>query len=346
MIDAIQHGTALGGVNPAEGKAASLLCARFESMDKVRFCNSGTEADQMAFQLARAYTGRNKLMLFEGGYHGALASFVVKPVPGVKSMNIPVDIVVADYNDVEGTRALIRQHQDDLACVALELMQAAGGCLPATTEFVQMLRDETSASGALLLFDEVVTSRSAYGGLQSRLGIKPDLTTVGKWIGGGSCNFGAFGGSAKVMDLLDPTKSGSISHSGTFNNNMITMQAMCACLGDVFTEQEAARLWDLGEYLKDGINKAASASNVNMQATGCGSTLTIHFTRNRLRSRADLKSVNHDLTTLFYLDMLQKGIHMATRAMICMMTPHTKEHADVLIAAIKDFIEERKELVI
>ncbi|KAL6405268.1 putative aminotransferase class-iii protein [Ilyonectria robusta] len=346
MIDAIQKGTALGGVNPAEGKAAALLATRFESVDKVRFCNSGTEADQMAFQLARAYTGRSMVMFFEGGYHGALASFLGKPVPGAKSMNVPVNIVVGDYNDIEGTRKLIREYKDDLACVAVELMQAGGGCIPADLAFVEMLREETTAVGSLLLFDEVVTSRSAYGGLQSRLGIKPDLTTVGKWIGGGSCNFGAFGGSATVMDLLDPTKPGFIVHSGTFNNNVITMKAMRACLEEVYTAEEANRMWDLGEYLRNEINKAATDAGVGMQATGCGSTMTVHFTRNHIRSRADLKTANQNATTLFYLDMLHKGIHLAARGMICMMTPHTKEDVDKLVKAVKEFIQERKEYIV
>ena len=164
--DALDRGLNFGGVNELEPRLAELICARFPSVDLVRFTNSGTEANLMALALAVAVTGRRKILVFRGGYHGGVLTFGETPSP----VTVPHEWVLADYDDVDGTRALIRAHGRDLAAVLVEPMLGAGGCVPASQKFLEMLRAETTATGALLIFDEVMTSRLAPGGLQSRRG--------------------------------------------------------------------------------------------------------------------------------------------------------------------------------
>ena len=204
LRDALDRGLNFGSVNDLEPRLGELICARFPSLDLVRFTNSGTEANLMAIALAVAVTERRKILVFRGGYHGGVLTFGETPSP----VTVPHDWVLADYDDVDGTRSLIREHGPDLAAVLVEPMLGAGGCVPAGPEFLEMLRAETSASGALLIFDEVMTSRLAPGGLQSLVGVTPDLTTLGKYLGGG-LSFGAFGGRADLMAALRPHPAGS-----------------------------------------------------------------------------------------------------------------------------------------
>jgi glutamate-1-semialdehyde 2,1-aminomutase len=223
--DALDRGLSFGGVNDLEPRLAELVCARFPSLDLVRFTNSGTEANLMALALAVATTGRRKVLVFRGGYHGGVLTFGETPSP----VTVPHEWVLADYDDVPGTRALLREHGPELAAVLVEPMLGAGGCVPAGQEFLEMLRAETRESGAVLVFDEVMTSRLSPGGLQQVTGVLPDLTTLGKYLGGG-LSFGAFGGRADLMAAYDPTRPGALFHAGTFNNNVLTMSAGIAGL--------------------------------------------------------------------------------------------------------------------
>ncbi len=203
LREALDRGLNFGGVNDLEPRLAELLCARFPSVDLVRFTNSGTEANLMALALAVATTGRRKVMVFRGGYHGGVLTFGQEPSP----VTVPHEWVLADYDDVEGTRALIRAHARELAAVLVEPMLGAGGCIPASDGFLAMLREETTDAGAVLVFDEVMTSRLSPGGLQQVTGVTPDLTTLGKYLGGGM-SFGAFGGARGPDGGLRPEPTG------------------------------------------------------------------------------------------------------------------------------------------
>ena len=191
---ALAAGTVLGGPNPQEAELASLMCQRFPSLERVRFCNSGTEANLMALSLARVTTGRDTIMVFDGAYHGGVFYYA----HGGSPMNVPFPTIVGDYNDAERARDLISRHASELAAIIVEPMMGAGGGIAGTPEFLRTLREQADAHGIVLVFDEVMTSRLVPGGLQEKLGILPDLTSFGKYLGGG-LTFGAFGGRARLM---------------------------------------------------------------------------------------------------------------------------------------------------
>src|SRR4051812_42828039 len=200
----LDRGWNYGGHIALEGEMAALLTARFPSLERVRFCNSGTEANTFAVQTARVMTGRPSVLGFAGCYHGGFLTFTAQDNP----LNVPVPTVVAPYNDIEGTSALIAQHAQELACVIIEPMIGGGGCIPATVPFLQMLREETARHGIVLIFDEVMTSRLSPGGLQAKYGITPDLTSLGKYIGGGF-TAGAVGGGGRAVGGVDPPPNGA-----------------------------------------------------------------------------------------------------------------------------------------
>ena len=178
--EALDSGVAMGAPTQYERKLAALVCERFPAVDQVRFCNSGTEANLMALSTARVVTGRSKLLAFNDGYHGG----VIKFLGGRCALNMPFDFVLADYNDIDGTAALIAQVGDELAAVIVEPVLGAGGNIQGNRQFLEMLREKTEEAGALLIFDEVKTGRLGASGIQGMVGIKPDLTTLGKFIGG------------------------------------------------------------------------------------------------------------------------------------------------------------------
>ena len=188
-------------------------------------------------------------MVFHGGYHGGVLYFV----SGGSPVNMPYEYIVAPYNDVEGTRALLAKHGEELFAVLLEPMQGSHGCLPGDLGFLKMVREETRARGITMIFDEVMTSRLSPGGLQEKTGVIPDMTTLGKYIGGGM-SFGAFGGRRDIMELFDPTKPDHLPHAGTFNNNALTMAAGAAGYGEVYTPAAARELNERGEKIRERLN--------------------------------------------------------------------------------------------
>ncbi|MEO8714601.1 MAG: aminotransferase class III-fold pyridoxal phosphate-dependent enzyme, partial [Acetobacteraceae bacterium] len=216
---AMAGGINYGAHNLIEARFARAVADRF-GLERVRFTNSGTEGNLMALVTARAFTGRSRIMAFTGGYHGAVFTFA----GGGSPINAPFDFVLASYNDIEGTVAAIEREGDRLAAIILEPMMGGGGCIAAEPEFLHALREAASRVGALLILDEVMTSRLSPNGLGRAQGVTADLTTLGKYIGGGM-SFGAFGGRAEIMDLFDPRRPDALPHAGTFNNNVLTMSA-------------------------------------------------------------------------------------------------------------------------
>ena len=216
----VDDGMALGGPNPYEGELAAELCKRFPSVERVRFCNSGTEANLFAISTARLATGRPAVMVFDGAYHGGVFYFGQHKT----EINAPFPWVYATYNDIDGTLALIDKHAAELAAVLIEPMMGSGGGIAASRAFLQALRDACTKHGIVLIFDEVMTSRLSSGGLQKVHGVTPDMTSFGKYLGGGA-SFGAFGGRADLMARYDPSRADAVSHAGTFNNNVISMAA-------------------------------------------------------------------------------------------------------------------------
>jgi glutamate-1-semialdehyde 2,1-aminomutase len=337
---ALDDGITLSGVNTLEPRFASLVRDRFPSIDLVRFTNSGTEANMMAIATAKVVTGRSRVMVFEGGYHGGTLYFGHGGIP----INLPHDWVLATYNDLEGTRARIRAEGANLAAVVIEPMLGSGGCIPADQGFLEMLRAETRASGALLVFDEVMTSRLAPGGLQEATGVIPDLTTLGKYIGGGM-TVGAFGGRRDVMEIYDPTRAGAMPHAGTFNNNVLTMSAGIAALGEVYTPDAARALNARGDALRARLNALAAGRGAPLRFSGQGSMMAAHFTTEPVRTPADGERADPGLKEILFLDLLAAGVYIARRGMFVLSLPVGDAECDVLAAAVDEFLATRGQLL-
>jgi glutamate-1-semialdehyde 2,1-aminomutase len=336
---ALDAGINLGAHNLLEAKFARAVCSRF-GLERVRFTNSGTEANLMAISLARVFTKRPKVMVFDGGYHGAVFGFA----GGGSPINAPFDFVLAPYNGTEATLALIERHAAQLALVILEPMMGGAGCIAATPEFLHALRAATTKAGALLILDEVMTSRLTPGGLQQKHGVKPDLTTFGKYIGGGM-SFGAFGGRADILDLFDPRRPDALPHAGTFNNNVLTMSAGMAGLTEVYTPEVAIALNARGDALRDRLNAICRQHNAPMQFTGIGSMLSVHFTAAPIHSPADAAKGDAKLKELFFFDMLAQGIWLARRGMMALSLPVGDAECDKLAGAVEEFLASRRSLL-
>jgi glutamate-1-semialdehyde 2,1-aminomutase len=336
--EALDGGVNFGGHGLAEARFAAAICERFPAIDLVRFTNSGTEANLMAVSGARAMTGHNKVLVFAGGYHGGVFYF-----RGKSAVNAPFDFLLGTYNDIEGTRALVAPHRHDLAAILVEPMLGGTGCIPATREFLADLRTLASETGAVLIFDEVMTSRLAPGGLQETHGIRPDMTTLGKYVGGGM-SFGAFGGSHAVMDWFDPRRKDSFQHAGTFNNNVLTMNAGYVGLTEIYTPERCRALNRFGDGLRDRLNAAAARHRVPMQFTGLGSMIGIHMTDRPIRNAADAAQGNAGLRDLFWFDVLARGIWLAKRGMIALSIALDEADGDRLVAAVEEFAETRAPL--
>lgn len=334
VVQAMSDGINLCGHNVYEGRLAQLICERFPSVEQVRFTNSGSEATLMALTAARHITKRSRIAAFRGAYHGGFFTFSDRAAP----TNAPYEVLLLDYNQTEASVRELRNHAADIAAIIVEPMLGAGGCIPATREFLQALRDVSVEIGALLIFDEVMTSRLGGHGLQHTLGIRPDMTALGKYIGGGM-SFGAFGGRADIMAHFDP-RSGTLLHSGTFNNNVITMAAGYAALTQLYTPQVADALSQRGEALRRRLNDVCEDADIAMQFTGVGSVMNAHFVRGPVLRPSDLAVVDRRLRQLFFHYLLAEGFYVAARGFIVLSLPLTEQDCDAFVATVRRFIAE------
>lgn len=338
--NALDSGIVLGGHNTVEARLAEALCARIPSLDQVRFCTSGSEATLFTLSALRGISGRHKVMAFEGSYHGGFLNFA----PAGASLNVPFPFVLATYNDAGGASALIEENAADLAAVIVEPMVGAGGCIPATFEFLNSLREATARHGIALVFDEIMTSRLAPGGLQEVHGILPDMTTLGKYLGGG-LPFGAFGGRRELMARFDPRETGAFHQSGTFNNNILTMSAGLAGITEIFTADACRALNAAGDGLRTRLNAAFERHGVAVQATGRGSMMVVHFCGGAIASPADAARGNAQAKRLFHLEMTARGQYIVQRGMINQSLPMTDADRDGLIEAVEDFLDDYGDLL-
>ena len=331
---AMDDGLSLAGHNVYEARLARLLVDRYPALELVRFTNSGTEANLMAVALARVVTGRTAIAVARGGYHGGLLYFG----GGGSPVNAPYEAVVMTFNDVEGSRALLREHADRLACVIVEPVIGSGGVIPADPAYLAMLREETAALGILLVLDEVMTSRLAPQGAGAAYGITPDLMTVGKYLGGG-LSFGAFGGRADLMRRFDPTAPDALPHAGTFNNNVLTMAAGLAGLTDVLSDDRLDDLNARGDRLRMSLNDAVQ--EFGWIATGRGSMVGLHPVRGPVKAPDDLADADDRRRELLFLDLLERGWYMARRGFIALSLEITDGDVDGFVAAVRDSLRER-----
>ncbi|AAW44239.2 hypothetical protein CNF01050 [Cryptococcus deneoformans JEC21] len=327
LIDAIKealdNGLQLGAHTLAETTLASHFTSRFPSIELVRFANSGTEANILAISTAIKHTGRKKVLVFEGGYHGSVMShFHMKGGDG-DDLKVPFDFVVCSYNDRKATDALISQHPSEIGAILVEPMLGAGGCIPGDPAFLQFLREKASSIGAVLIFDEVQTARLSTGGRQKILGITPDLTTVGKFFGGGFA-FGAFGGKKEIMEKFDARKGGAISHGGTFNNSPLTMVAGATAMEKILTEDALKNLNKLGDWMREEINRMFTSDGSPFLMTGLGSINQFHCT---------LSSNQNQVLDLLFFYLLERGFWIAQRGLVSLSFAMTKEDVQRFIEA-------------
>ena len=326
--ETLAGGLSCGAPNRHETALARAVCERFPSVELVRFCNSGTEANLLALSLARAATGRPAVLVFAGAYHGGV--FFFGTAEG-SPINAPFPFVVGEYNDADGAAELVAEQGDELAAVLVEPVQGSAGVIPGERRFLQALRDATTESGALLVFDEVMTSRLSTGGMQKVLGITPDLTTFGKYLGGGLA-FGAFGGRSDLMSRFDPSRPDALPHAGTFNNAVLTMAAGAAGLR-VYTATEVARLNALGDRPRERVN----AIGGGLCAIGYGSLVGIHFATPPIRRASDLPK-DPELQALLYFHLLEQGYSFARRGFVALSLPMDEDDVDGFADAVESFV--------
>ncbi len=356
VMDQLPHGTAYASPTEFEVLLAEEIKRRVPSVETILFNNSGSEAVMGAVRAARAFTGRAKIAKFEGAYHGSYDYVAVsgKSQPGASAdPDSPVatadsqglhpsalsDTVVMRYNSVASLERGLDKHGKELAAVLVEPVCGSAGMLPAQPEFMASLRRETEKRGILMICDEVIALRMGYGGGQGEYGLRPDLTTMAKIIGGGF-PIGAFGGRRDVMDVFATGDGGPRAlHLGTFNANPVTARAGLATLAQL--DREAfARLNALGESARAGLRGALKARGVTGQVTGAGSLFQVHFTATAITDYRSAKSANADLAFLLYLGMMNRGIQLASRSMGCLSTPMGQNEIDRMVAAFDATLQE------
>jgi glutamate-1-semialdehyde 2,1-aminomutase len=353
-----QLGLCYGAPTKGEIELAKILVELVPSVQKLRFCSSGTEAVMYALRLAKAYTGRDKVAKFEGGFHGAHESVQfsfgvgldysenLDPIP--TSAGIPAswaeDVIVLPFNDQKAAEDLIRRHHQDLAAVIIEPIMGSGGVIPATREFLSSLRAITEEYGIVLIFDEIMSLRTAPGGVQAQCGILPDLTTMGKIISGG-LPLAAFGGREDIMALLDPRgKDPLIPHSGTFNGTVLAAVAGAAAMSHL-TPETYTRLNDLAASIAQGMERLFKGLNIPGTVTVGGSLFNVHFTDREITTFRDVLTGDMDKRSRFFFGMLHRGVFLASRGMGCISTPMTEAEVAAFLEAaeatlIEDILEE------
>lgn len=340
LHEALDDGLVFGAPGRFESELAALLCRRFPSCELVRFCNSGTEANLMAIGAARAATGRSHVMVFDGAYHGGVLYFA----HGASPLNAPFPFVIGRYNDLETTVEKIQAHSHELAAILVEPMMGAGGCIPGDPGFLRGLRDAASHHGIALVFDEVMTSRLSGGGLQRRLNIVPDLTTFGKYLGGG-LSFGAFGGHERFMAPFDPRRDDALPHAGTFNNNVLSMAAGAAGLGRVFTEEAADTLSQRGDGLRRRLQASARKQGLAVQVTGAGSIMSLHYQAEPIERPEDTHATADAVRKLTHLDLIERGYVTARRGFMSLSLALEDTDLDGFVSAFDDVIASRGHLL-
>jgi glutamate-1-semialdehyde 2,1-aminomutase len=316
LAAAAKDGTSFGAPSPLEVELGERVRALMPSLERVRFVSSGTEAAMSAVRVARAATGRDRLVKFEGCYHGHADSFLVKAGSGALTLGTPTspgvtrgtsaDTLVAAYNDLDSVRRVFAANRDQIAAVIVEPIAGNMGVVPPADGFLAGLREITSGAGALLIFDEVISGfRAAPGGAQAIAGVRPDLTCLGKIIGGG-LPVGAYGGRADLMELVSP--AGPVYQAGTLSGNPLAMTAGLWCLKHLSPKLYKS-MAALGARLAAGLADAARGAGVALQVNAFGSLLTPFFTDRPVRDFASATSADTDRYARFFRAMLARGVY-------------------------------------
>jgi glutamate-1-semialdehyde 2,1-aminomutase len=316
IASAAKDGTSFGAPNALEVELGEKVRALMPSIERIRFVSSGTEATMSAVRVARAATGRERILKFEGCYHGHADAFLVKAGSGALTLGTPTspgvtraassDTVVASYNDLASVHAAFDANRDRIAAVIVEPIAGNMGLVPPADGFLRGLRAACTSAGVLLIFDEVISGfRAAAGGAQALCDVRPDLTCLGKIIGGG-LPVGAYGGRADLMDLVSP--AGPVYQAGTLSGNPLAMTAGLWCLNNL-SPKLYANLSALGARLAAGLAEAARDAGVALQVNAVGSLLTPFFTAAPVRDYASATSANTDHYARFFRGMIVRGVY-------------------------------------
>jgi len=349
VIEAIREaagrGTSYGAPTELETELATEIIAAFPSIERVRLTSSGTEAAMSAIRLARGFTGRDRIVKLEGCYHGHSDSLLVKAGSGLAtfgtpdSAGVPADFarntIVAPFNDGEALNRVFEEQGSEIACVIIEPVAGNMGCVPPRPGYLESVREITSAHGALLIFDEVITGfRVAYGGAQELYGVKADLTCLGKVIGGG-LPVGAFGGRADVMDVIAPL--GPVYQAGTLSGNPLAVTAGLAMLRVLKDSNPYEALERRAKILEQGLRAAASEAGVAATINRVGSIMTTFFTDGPVADWTSAKKSDTDQYARFFREMLEEGIYLAPSQFECafVSTAHSDEHINKTIEAAR-----------
>jgi glutamate-1-semialdehyde 2,1-aminomutase len=335
----LENGSVFGSATEIQYIHAEHLCERVPSLEQVRYCNSGTEATLFAMRAARAFSGKEMFIKMDGGYHGSHDYIEVNVFPGsgteASEEGLPArhvepgapksvlkDMLVVPFNDLDAVEGLLKKYKDQIAAVMLEPMMGALGMVPPRPGFLSGLRELTERYGVLLIFDEVITFRISTGGIQLADGVTPDLTALGKIIGGGF-PVGAFGGRKDIMAVFDPNQPNPVMHSGTFNGTDVIMAAGLATL-ELYDQETVERVNRLGEKLRKGIDQAFKNAGMTGHATGRGSLAQIHWRLGEVaRAMHTVEGffLAGDLPRYLHLELMNRGFYSAPRGMLVVSTP-------------------------
>lgn len=307
----IAGGTAWVANNEPQIELAETLIERVASFESVRFTNSGTEAGMLALQIARTITGRTKVLMARYGYHGSLEEFEVGSAPALYPDRAKDRTLLGTYNDAESFEAILAEQGSEIAAVVLEPVMGAGGVISGTPEFLRRVRDAAHAAGALFILDEVIAFRLATGGTQALVGVDPDLTMLGKLIGGGF-PVGGVGGKREYLEIFDPENPRGM-HSGTYNGNPVTMTAGLVSVRELTTER-IRRMEELGERLAASLQRSAGQHGLPLSLNRCGSLLQVYF------DEEDPANEPMDRMSAFHLALLNHGVMTASRGMFALST--------------------------
>tara|TARA_B100000678_G_C18187417_1_gene493789 strand:+ start:97 stop:1470 length:1374 start_codon:yes stop_codon:yes gene_type:complete len=367
IVESVQKQISLGSAYAAPSQnqieLAEIITERVPSVEQMRFTSSGTEATTMAIRCARAATGRQKIMKMEGGYHGSYEMAEVSLVPMPKERgdlnepnSLPVDksfpnsvledTVICPYNQPDMAKTLIEKHSSELAAIIVEPVLGSMGMIPATKEFLLTLRDSTTKSGIILIFDEVISLRINQGGAQSLFGVMPDITCMGKIIGGG-LPIGAVGGKRELMQLFSPEIANPVMHASTFSGNALTMSAGLPAM-KAFDDKECNRINDLAEKLREGFNQAFSQARILGNASGIGSLTNIHFANKQLNDSRDFMDGlfrSKHIGNLLHLTMLRNGVMSASRLMFCTSTAMTETEIENAVTSLHESLAELRPFI-
>ena len=350
LQETLEKGTSFGAPCELENKLAEMVIEAVPSVEMVRFVNSGTEACMAVLRLMRAFTGRDKVIKFEGCYHGHADMFLVKAGSGVATLGLPdspgvprsttANTLTATYNDLEAVKALFAENPDAISGVILEPIVGNAGFITPEPGFLEGLRELTKENGALLVFDEVMTGfRISYGGAQARFGVTPDLTTMGKVIGGG-LPVGAYGGKKEIMKMVAP--AGPMYQAGTLSGNPLAMSAGIKTLELLKQEGSYERLESITQRLLTGIIQAAEDSGIAITGSSISAMFGFYLCPGPVRNFEEAKATNSELFGKLHRAMLEKGIYLAPSAFEAGFTSlaHSEDDINATIKAFQESFAE------